>query len=83
VDDIEAAYALIQLAHDELLAYGTGGGERLDDEEMAATLRCIRAILKRHGVEFHPPFRDFKGFHGYWSSQGMSGGGGWVRAAVT
>jgi hypothetical protein len=28
-------------------------------------------------VPFDPPFRDFKGFHGYWSREGMSGGGGW------
>jgi very-short-patch-repair endonuclease len=77
VDDLEAAYALTQLAHDELLAYGTGGGERLDDQELASVLRAIRAVLKRQGVDFDPPFRDFKGFHGYWSGHGMSGTDGW------
>lgn len=37
----------------------------------------LRAVLKRLGVPFDLPFKDFKGFHGYWSSHGMSGPGGW------
>ena len=78
IDDIDAGYALAQLAHDELLAYGTGGGERLSDEELAAVLRAIRAVLRRHSVSFDPPFRDFKGFHGYWSQHDMGGTGGWA-----
>lgn len=76
--DVDAAYALAQLAHEELVTYGTGGGERLGDEEMASVLRCLRSVLKRNHLDFDPPFRDFKGFHGYWSSHGMSGGGGWA-----
>lgn len=77
IDDIEAAYALAQLAHEELLDYGTGGGQKLEDEGIATVLRTLRAVLKRVTVPFDPPFRDFKGFHGYWSKEGMSGGGGW------
>lgn len=76
--DADAAYALAQLAHEELVAYGTGGGERLSDDEMASVLRCLRSVLKRNHLDFDPPFRDFRGFHGYWSSHGMSGGGGWA-----
>lgn len=75
--DAEAAYALAQLAHEELAAYGTDGSQRLDDAEIAAVLRSLRAVLRRNRVEFNPPFRDFKGFHGYWSGNGMSGSGGW------
>jgi hypothetical protein len=67
--DVDAAYALAQLAHEELVAYGTGGGERLSDDEMAGVLRCLRSVLKRNHLDFDPPFRDFRGFHGYWSSQ--------------
>jgi hypothetical protein len=77
-DDIETAYALAQLAHDELLAYGTAGGERLSDEELAVVLRSLRAVLNRRGISFDPPFRDFKGFHGYWSKHDMGGTGGWA-----
>ena len=41
IDDPDAAYALAQLAHEELAVYGTGGGERLSDEEMAgASAAC-------------------------------------------
>jgi hypothetical protein len=71
IDDIDAGYALAQLADDELLAYGTGGGERLSDEELAAVLRAIRAVLRRHSVSFDPPFRD-------WSQHDMGGTGGWA-----
>jgi hypothetical protein len=60
------------------VAYGTGGGERLSDDEMAGMIRCLRSVLKRNRLDFDPPFRDFKGFHGYWSSHGMSGDGGWA-----
>lgn len=76
--DVDAAYALAQLAHEELVAYGTGGGERLSDDEMAGMIRGLRSVLKRNHLDFDPPFRDFKGFRGYWSSNGMSGDGGWA-----
>ncbi len=77
INDVDAAYSLTQLAHDELVAYGTGGGEKLSDEEISVVVRGLRAILGRLGVKFDPPFRHFTGFHGYWNSHDMSGAGGW------
>ena len=74
LNDIDAAYGLAQLAHEELLEYGTHNHQlRLNDEELTTVLRALRAVLKRVGIEFNPPFRDFKGFHGYWSSHEMAG----------
>ncbi|MFI6401476.1 hypothetical protein [Streptomyces sp. NPDC050548] len=78
VDDLEAAYALTQLASEELEAYGTDSSNKLDDEQSSLLLRTLRVLLKRQDIEFSPPFRNFTGFRGYWSSQGMSGGGGWA-----
>ena len=78
VDDIEAAYGLAQLASEELEEYGTRGNPRLSNEEITTVLRALRTVLKRLDVAFDPPFRDFRGFHGYWSEQGMGGGGGWA-----
>jgi hypothetical protein len=75
--DAEATYSLAQLAHEELVAYGTDGSQRLDDAEIAAVLRSLRVVLKRNRVDFNPPFRDFRGFQRYWSTNGMSGPGGW------
>jgi hypothetical protein len=63
ISDLEAAYGLTQLAKDELTAYGTGGGNRLDDKSISVVLRSLRAILRRLGVRPDPPFRDFEGFH--------------------
>lgn len=77
VTDIEAAYGLARLAQRELTAYGTGGGQVLDEEEIALVLRGLRGVLARLEIPFDPPFRDFRGFHGYWSREGMSGAGGW------
>ena len=74
--DIDIAYGLTQLAHEELLAYGTGGNQRLNDDEITAVLRALRSILKRAGIDFDPPFRSFGGFHGYWSNHDM--GGSWA-----
>jgi hypothetical protein len=75
-DEIDTAYALAQLARDEFLACGTDGKQRLDDGEIVLVLRALRATLKRVDIDFDLPFRDFKGFHGYWSAEGM--GGSWA-----
>lgn len=77
-NDVDAAVDLSRLAHSELEAFGSGGVQTLDDDEIAAVLRTLRTVLKRLGVQFDLPFRDFKGFHGFWSSEGMSGSGGWA-----
>ncbi|MFL3870299.1 hypothetical protein LT966_27290 [Streptomyces griseobrunneus] len=76
--DSAAAEGLSTLVHSELEHCGTDSGQRLDDEEIAAAVRSLKAILCRLGIPFNPPFRDFRGFHGYWSAQGMGGGGGWA-----
>ncbi|MDX6352127.1 MAG: hypothetical protein QOF84_6917 [Streptomyces sp.] len=72
VTDLDAAYELTRLAMVDLEAFGTGGGETLDDEEIAVLLRSLRAVLKRLGVTLNLPFRDFKSFKRYWKDQGMS-----------
>lgn len=76
--DVDAAMDLGRLAHGELESYGTDGRQTLSDDEISAVLRTLRTVLKRLGVPFILPFRDFKGFHGFWSAQGMSGPGGWA-----
>ena len=72
VDDLDAAMALSQLAHDDLERYGTGGGQKLSDEDLGVALRTLRAVLKRLGVSFEVPFRSFTTFRTYWVRQGMS-----------
>src|SRR4051812_37202719 len=64
--DLEAATALAALVHDELMAFGTGGGEKLTDDAMAASLTALRAVTRRLGVDFEPPFRNFTSFKSYW-----------------
>ncbi|WP_405832430.1 hypothetical protein [Streptomyces sp. NBC_00105] len=76
--DRDAAEALSSLVHSELEHCGTDSEQRLEDEEIAAAIRCLKAMLGRLNIPFNPPFRDFRGFQGYWSAQGMSGGGGWA-----
>src|SRR6266542_6663852 len=71
-DDLDAAMALSQLAHDDLERYGTGGGQKLSDEDLGVALRTLRAVLKRLGVSFEVPFRSFTTFRTYWVRQGMS-----------
>jgi hypothetical protein len=77
IDDLEAAYALTQLAHDEFEKYGTRSSDaKLDDEQSGTVIRTLRTLLKRLGIEFAPPFRNFSGFRGYWSEHNM--GGSWA-----
>jgi hypothetical protein len=71
ISDLDAAHALTQLAHDELVTFGTGRGEQIGDEDSSVVLRSLRAILKRLGIAFDPPFRDFQGFRTYWIRHDM------------
>lgn len=72
--DDEVAVALARLVHDELESYGTGGGERLGDEDMRDALLALRAVLKRLAVPpLDLPFRDFTTFRSHWLKQGASG----------
>lgn len=73
ISDLDAAYGLTRLAHDELVAFGTGMNNSLNDEGISIVLRALRAVLKRLSVEFDLPFRDFARFHDYWISQSMDG----------
>ncbi|MFF2611767.1 hypothetical protein [Kitasatospora sp. NPDC058046] len=71
--DLDAAYALVRIARADLEAFGTSGGECLDDDEMAVLLGALPAVLRRLGVGLSLPFRDFKSFRSYWKHQGMTG----------
>ena len=74
VDDLAALDALIRLVHDELTAYGTGGGNQLDDDEFEHVFRTTQRVGKRCGIEVPSlPFRNFAGFYGYWVKQNMKG----------
>lgn len=76
--DLDVAQGLIRLVHAELELFGTSQTQLLSDEEIAEALRALLAVLRRLGVAFNLPFRDFRGFHGYWSAQEMGGVGGWA-----
>lgn len=74
VPDVEVAVALSRLVHDEMLAYGTGGGERLTDADMREALLGLKALVGRlRSTGFDPPFRDFTSFRTYWLDNGASG----------
>ncbi|MGW4107498.1 hypothetical protein, partial [Streptomyces sp. NPDC004976] len=73
---LDVAQGLTRLVHSELEDFGTREDQRLDEEEIADTLRSLKAVLRRLGITFNPPFRDFRSFHGYWSRNDM--GGSWA-----
>lgn len=72
-DDMEVAIALAQLVHDELESHGTDGRERLGEPQIALAIRTLRAVLRRLGIEFDPPFRNFSSFRSYWIRNDCSG----------
>jgi hypothetical protein len=73
-DDIEVAVPLARLVHDDLTAYGTGGGQTLTDPEMRDVLRSLTAVVHRLGIsEFDVPFRDFSTFRSWWVNHGAHG----------
>jgi hypothetical protein len=64
---------LAQLAHEELEKYGTSGGTRLDDAEMALVLKALKATLRRLRVPYPGlPFRNLTTFRSYWIREEMS-----------
>jgi hypothetical protein len=72
--DLTAAAALTDLVHRELEAFGTGGGQRLQDEELELALKAWRQVLKRLGIDAPDlPFRNFATFYGYWKHNDLSG----------
>ncbi|EMF29732.1 hypothetical protein ACFZAG_27295 [Streptomyces sp. NPDC012403] len=74
--DLDVAQGLTRLVHAELEEYGTSKAVRLQEDEIAEALRSLKAVLRRLGIPFSPPFRDFRSFQGYWSRNDM--GGSWA-----
>lgn len=72
-EDIDVAAALAEMVHKEFEAYGTGGGERLSDTEARMVLRSLRASLRRLGIDFDVPWRDFTSFRSHWLREGCCG----------
>lgn len=73
VDDLDAAIALTQLVWNDLIAYGTGGGNILDDKELTLAQRALTATLGRIGIALSFPWRDFTTFRSHWMRNDCSG----------
>ena len=71
--DAEVCGALLRLAHNELEAYGTGGGQRTDEDEIRLILRTCRALSERIGLSLDLPFSDFQTFESHWKANGAYG----------
>jgi hypothetical protein len=68
--DVEVAVSLARVVHDDLQAYGTGGGNAMGDEDLRLALQALTRVLGRLGIEFELPFRDFTAFNGWWKRNG-------------
>ena len=78
--ELDVAKALLALLKDDLIAFGTGGGNRLDNDDLRNVIRVTKVVLSRNSLpEFDLPFRDFDGFYDYWRREDMAGGGGWAK----
>jgi len=72
-DDLDVAVALTHLVWDELIAFGTGGGNTLDHKEIMVAQRALTATLSRIGIKLSFPWRDFNTFKAHWVRNGCSG----------
>lgn len=74
VNPLEAALALTRLVRQEYESYGTEKANlRTSEEEARAALMTLRIVLKRQGIEFKLPWRDFSSFHSHWVAEGAYG----------
>jgi hypothetical protein len=73
IDDLDAAIALTKLVWEELEAYGTSGGTRLDEEQIALAQRALTATLSRVGISLNLPWRNFTTFRSHWIRNDCSG----------
>ena len=71
--DVEIGAALSRLAHNELEAYGTHGGQRTSEDDIRAILRTCRVLMTRIGVDFILPFSDYGTFRSHWVANGAHG----------
>ncbi|MFI7049029.1 hypothetical protein [Streptosporangium sandarakinum] len=72
-DDPETAIGLARLIHDELEKFGTGGGQELTEQEIREALVTLQTVIKRIGIPFDLPFRDYGSFKPYWIRNGCAG----------
>ncbi|MBC9733934.1 abortive infection family protein [Nocardioides marmotae] len=75
ISEVAAGLGLLDLVQDELEAYGTGGGQQLDDREIAVAMTTLEAVTTRLGCPLRLPFRDFTRFRSYWNRN--DGYGSW------
>ena len=71
-DDIAVAIALSRLIHEDLEAFGTGGGEVMLNDQMGLAIRGQRAALARLGITFDLPWRDLTTFRNHWIREGCA-----------
>lgn len=70
--DLEAAAGLSRLVHEELEKYGTSGGEELTEQEIREALVALHAVVRRIGIPFDLPFRDYGTFKSHWKRNGCT-----------
>lgn len=79
-DDREAAEALTRLIHQELESYSTGNSWRLSNDNLALSLKALRATLRRINLPMlDVPFRDFAEYDKFCKREGMKGGGSYDK----
>lgn len=71
---LESALSLTRFVREEFEAYGTSkAGLRMSQDDATAALKTLRLVLKRQGIDFKPPWRDFSSFHNHWVAEGAYG----------
>lgn len=61
--DVEVAVPLARLVHEEFEERGTRDSPRITGYQSRGAMSALRAVLKRLGVPFDPPFTDFESFY--------------------
>lgn len=68
VTDVDAARSLLDVVYEDLEAFGTIGGEKLDGTEFELAQKALIQALCRLDFHLSLPWRNFSTFHDHWKS---------------
>lgn len=70
--DLEVAIELVELVQRELTLFATGETCLLSEQQIENSIKALKSVLRRIGIEIRLPFRNYETFKDYFRSENLS-----------